>query len=71
MSLGNGYVLIADLTDEYIQELITRNGYTDVTQPDSYYPYSIQDTDSNIDNFGSIQQARDWLITRYLIVQNS
>lgn len=71
MSLGNGYILNANLDDAYIQELITRCGFTDVTQPGSYWSYAIMDQDGITSNMGSINGARDWLIQKWLIQQNS
>lgn len=65
------YVLNADLTDEYIQSLITRNGFSDVTaEVQNGYLYVIQDLNGNQLNIGSMQDARDWLVMQYLIIQN-
>lgn len=70
--LGNGYVINDDLTDPYIQALITRNGFTDVTPPDQDYPlYQIQDLDGNVQNCYDMPSARTYLIQKYLIIQNS
>lgn len=69
------YVLNVNLTDAYIQSLITRNGYTDVSHQSPYDEagllYVIQDLNGNINGFGDMPTTRDWLVQQYLIIQNS
>lgn len=66
------YVLVTNLTDAYIQTLITRNGFTDVT---SQHPglgmYVIQDLDGNLSVYRDMASIRDEMIRQYLIQQNS
>lgn len=69
------YVLNADLTDAYIESLITRNGYTNVTSQPPYNEfglmYIIMDLNGNIQGFGDMPSARDWLVQQYVLIQNS
>jgi hypothetical protein len=67
--IGDGYVLNENLTDEYIQELITRCGFTDITPPDEQ-PYWIQDLDGGISITTNLPGVRNYLITQWLIQQN-
>lgn len=67
------YVTNNNLTDAYIQTLITRCGFTDVTAQhlDWGEPYVIRDLNGQLNGMAAISVARDWLITQYLIIQNS
>lgn len=70
---ATNYVVNADLTDSYVQYLISRNGFSDVTQANliQEVPYVIQDLNGNNWNFNNMAEARDWLIIQYMIQQNS
>lgn len=65
------YVLIENLTDTYIESLISRNGFTNVTVDGGNFLYSIQDLDGNVTNFQDMDSARRWLINNYVLIQNS
>lgn len=67
------YVLNANLTDTYIQSLITRNEFTDVTadHEDWNAMYVIQDLNGQLNEFFDMSLLRDWLIQQYVIIQNS
>lgn len=69
------YVLNVDLTDAYIQSLITRNGFTSVIDQAPYnmfgWLYAIQDLNGNVQGFQDMPSARDWLVTQYVLIQNS
>ena len=69
------YVTNANLTDTYIQSLITRNGFTSVINQEPFnefgWLYAIQDLNGNVQGFGDMPSARDWLIQQYVIIQNS
>jgi hypothetical protein len=56
---------------EYIQSLITRCGYTDVTENFSGRFLCVQDLDGNVIFYNDYASARDDLIMKYVIQQNS
>lgn len=71
------YVPNNQLTDEYVQTLITRAAFTDVTA--EYYPpelvgiyYVIRDLNGQDNDFGpNMSGVRDFCIQQYVIQQNS
>jgi hypothetical protein len=69
------YILDADLTNEYIQSLITRANFTDATG--EYYPdligqmYIIRSLNGVETTYYDRGQIRDEMIRQYLIQQNS
>lgn len=69
------YVLNTNLTNDYIQSLITRNGFTDVTSQSPYnefgWLYGIMDLNGNVQAFQDMSAARDWLVQQYVLIQNS
>ena len=65
------YVISANLTMEYIQTLITRVGFTDVTESFPEHFLCVQDLDGNVNFYHDLSAARDQLINAYLIQQNS
>lgn len=68
------YVLNVDLTPEYIQTLIDRNGYVLLSTPDPtdpYTQYNLQDLDGAVTNCWGMISARNFLVDRYVIMQNS
>jgi hypothetical protein len=69
------YVLNTDLTDSYIQSLITRNGFSNIVSQSPYnefgWMYAIEDLNGNVAGFTDLPSARDWLIQQYVIIQNS
>lgn len=68
------YVLNADLTDAYIQSLIARNGFTSVIDQVPFnefgWLYAIRDLNGNVQGFGDMPSARDWLVQQYVLMQN-
>lgn len=67
------YVSNDNLTDAYIQSLITRCRFTDVTAENQDWGelYVIQDLNGQLTGIPAMSVARDWLISQYLIQQNS
>lgn len=67
------YVLNADLTDTYIQSLMTRNGFTNTASehPEWGFLYVFKDLNGLETGFSDMPSARDWLIEQYVIIQNS
>lgn len=67
------YVPTANLTNAYIQSLIARVGWTDVTaqHPDWGFMYIIQDLDGGLNGFGDMTSARTALINAYTLMTNS
>lgn len=67
------YVPTANLTDAYIQSLVQRVGWQDVTAQhlDWGCVYIIQDLDGNFNGFGDMTSARTALVNAYLLMTNS
>lgn len=65
------YVTNANLTMAYIQTLVARNGFTDVTSNFPGHFLCVQDLDGNVSFYNDIASARDDLIMKYVIQQNS
>ena len=69
-TIGNGYVYAAWITDDYLQQLILRNNFTDVTTPEqqSWGEYHIQDADGNVTTCSDKVSTRNWLINQYILI---
>lgn len=70
------WVLNNDLTDDYIQSLRARCGFTDVTATwnetnGSDWTYVIIDLDGTNHCFSDLSSARGFLIQQYVLIQNS
>lgn len=67
------WVLVVDLTDAYIQSLISRNGFTDVTSqhPEFGAPYVVEDLDGGITIYGDADGARKGMLQAYRLIQDS
>lgn len=69
------YVADKDLTNTYIQSLISRNGFIDVTlqyqsQNIDGWVYAIQDLEGSVSFYYDMASTRDDMIRKYLIIQN-
>jgi hypothetical protein len=67
------YVLESELTPEYVNSLIERNGYTLLNTPDisdQFALWQIQDLDGHVTNSYGLPGTRNFLIQRYVIMQN-
>lgn len=65
------YVKNDDLTLEYVQGLITRCGFTDVSDQYEEGLISYKDLNESVTTCYSLASARDSLVLAYVIQQNS
>lgn len=67
------WILTENLTDAYVQSLITRNGFTNVTDqhPEFGSPYVVEDLDGDILIYGDMNSARVGMLNSYRLIQDS
>lgn len=69
--MSSSYVKDSDITLSYIQSLIARCGFVDVTDQNPGYACAYTDLNGNLYRSTDLANLRDQLILFYVVQQNS